>query len=61
MSRRVCQTREQLGTNTRNSVANIVPARQGTTMNHTQILERRQWQLGDTAAMLEVDKEDPSG
>uniref|UniRef100_A0A0E0AV18 Uncharacterized protein n=1 Tax=Oryza glumipatula TaxID=40148 RepID=A0A0E0AV18_9ORYZ len=41
MSRRVCQTQEQLGTNTRNGVANTVPARQGTTMNHMQIRRDR--------------------
>uniref|UniRef100_A0A0E0GGH7 Uncharacterized protein n=1 Tax=Oryza nivara TaxID=4536 RepID=A0A0E0GGH7_ORYNI len=34
-SRRVCQTRGQLGTNTRHGVANTVQARQGTTMNHS--------------------------
>uniref|UniRef100_A0A0E0QPM1 Uncharacterized protein n=1 Tax=Oryza rufipogon TaxID=4529 RepID=A0A0E0QPM1_ORYRU len=44
-------------------------ARQETTMNHTLMSEEtsreglrdewRQWQLGDAAAMLEVDEEDP--
>uniref|UniRef100_A0A0D3GU61 Uncharacterized protein n=1 Tax=Oryza barthii TaxID=65489 RepID=A0A0D3GU61_9ORYZ len=71
MSRRVCQTWGQLETNARNGVANTARARQGTTMNHTPMLEesreglrdsqRRQWQLGDAAAMLEVNEEDPSG
>uniref|UniRef100_A0A0D3FP50 Uncharacterized protein n=1 Tax=Oryza barthii TaxID=65489 RepID=A0A0D3FP50_9ORYZ len=38
-SHRVCQTRGQLGTNARNSVANTARARQETTMNHTPMSE----------------------